>query len=486
MKTFLTEDFLLLNKYSRTLYHQFAKGLPIIDYHCHLPPADIAANTNFPTLTAIWLYGDHYKWRAMRTLGIDEKYITGNASDKEKFEKWATAVPYTMRNPLYHWTHLELKRYFDVDTLLMPETSMDIYERCSALLQTPEYSTVSLLSKMKVEVIGTTDDPIDTLEHHRKIKASAPTLKVLPSFRPDKSYGVDNPVNYNKYLTSLSAVTGITIDSFEKLIEALANRIEYFHELGCRISDHGLEQIYFPSNAEKVNPDDLFKRIKSNQSLTIREQEIFKYSVLIRLAKLYHAKGWVQQFHLGAIRNTNERMLTKLGPDTGFDSIGDFSQARALASFLNELDTTDQLTKTILYNLNPSDNEVMGTMIGNFNDGSSKGKIQFGSAWWFLDQKDGMEKQINALSNLGLLSCFIGMLTDSRSFLSYPRHEYFRRILCNMIGKDVENGELPWDEKWLGKIISDICYYNAKNYFGFESNVHGTQEAESRKRAVYQ
>ena len=485
MKTFLTEDFLLQNKYSQRLYHQYAKDLPIIDYHCHLPPADIAANTQFPTLTSIWLYGDHYKWRAMRTLGIDEKYITGNATDKEKFEKWATAVPYTMRNPLYHWTHLELKRYFDVDTLLAPASANEIYDKCSGLLQTPEYATVSLLSKMKVEVIGTTDDPIDSLEHHKKIKITAPKLQVLPSFRPDKSYAVDNPAAYNKYLASLSAVTGITIDSFEKLIEALANRVEYFHEYGCRISDHGLEQLYFPSRSEKVNPEELLKKLKANDTLTVREQELFKYGVLIRVSKLYHAKGWVQQFHLGALRNTNERMLSKLGPDTGFDSIGDFSQARALASFLNELDSTDQLAKTILYNLNPSDNEVMATMIGNFNDGSSKGKIQFGSAWWFLDQKDGMEKQINALSNLGLLSCFIGMLTDSRSFLSYPRHEYFRRILCNIIGNDVQNGELPWDEKWLGKIISDICYYNAKNYFAFESNVNGTQEAESRKRAVY-
>ncbi len=484
MKTFITEDFLLQNKYSRALYHQYAASLPIIDYHCHLPPADIAANTKFPTLTAIWLYGDHYKWRAMRTLGIDEKYITGNAGDKAKFDKWASAVPYTMRNPLYHWTHLELLRQFDIDLLLTPDTADKIYEKCTGLLQTPEYATLSLLAKMKVEVIGTTDDPADSLEHHKKISLTDSRLKVLPSFRPDRAYAVGNPAAYKSYLSALSSAAGVAITSFETLIEALAKRIDFFHAHGCRASDHGLEQLYYPARSEAVNPAELFKKINANENLAVREQELFKYSVLIELSKLYHARGWAQQFHLGALRNTNERMLKKLGPDTGFDSIGDFTQARALASFLNELDSTDQLAKTILYNLNPSDNEVLGTMIGNFNDGSSKGKIQFGSAWWFLDQKDGMEKQINALSNLGLLSCFIGMLTDSRSFLSYPRHEYFRRILCNLIGKDVENGELPWDEAWLGKIISDICYYNAKNYFSFESKENGTPEIESKKRAI--
>lgn len=484
MKTFITEDFLLQNKYSKVLYHEYAAGLPIIDYHCHLTPADIAANTQFPSLTAIWLYGDHYKWRAMRTLGIPEKYITGDATDQEKFERWAAAVPYTMRNPLYHWTHLELKRYFNVDTLLTPESAIEIYGHCSDLLQTPEYSTVRLLSKMKVEVIGTTDDPVDSLEHHRTIKHTAPELSVLPSFRPDKAYAVENPQAYSNYIAKLSAVSGVSIITFEHLIEALSKRIDFFHSIGCRISDHGLEQLYYPTKTDRVSPEGMFRRLRNLESLTSREQELFKYSVLIRLAKLYHGKGWAQQFHLGALRNTNERMLTKLGPDTGFDSIGDFSQARALASFLNELDSTDQLAKTILYNLNPSDNEVMGTMIGNFNDGSSKGKIQFGSAWWFLDQKDGMEKQINALSQLGLLSCFIGMLTDSRSFLSYPRHEYFRRILCNIIGKDVENGELPWDEKWLGKIVSDVCYYNAKHYFSFQSEKNDSIKAESRQRTV--
>jgi glucuronate isomerase len=469
MKTFISEDFLLQNKYSKALYHNYAASLPIIDYHCHLPPADIAADTQFRNLTAIWLSGDHYKWRAMRTLGVPEKFVTGDATDEEKFDRWAGTVPYTLRNPLYHWTHLELKRYFDVDGILTPETSRDIYKTCSSLLQKGSHSTVNLLRKMKVEVICTTDDPADTLEHHKKIKATAPHLQVLPTFRPDKAYAVENPSMYKAYLLTLGTVSGINITSFDKLLEALANRIDFFHLQGGRISDHGLEQLYYPKRGEQFNAESAFKRLMADESLSLREQELYKYTVLASLCKLYHKKGWAQQFHLGALRNTNQRMLGKLGPDTGFDSIGDFSQAKALAAFLNELDSTDQLAKTILYNLNPSDNEVMGTMIGNFNDGSSKGKIQFGSAWWFLDQKDGMEKQINALSNLGLLSCFIGMLTDSRSFLSYPRHEYFRRILCNMIGKDVENGELPWDEAWLGKIVSDISYHNAKNYFSFQT-----------------
>jgi glucuronate isomerase len=469
MKTFISEDFLLQNKYSQALYHHYAAELPIIDYHCHLPPGDIATDTQFRNLTAIWLSGDHYKWRAMRTLGIPEKFITGDASDEEKFDRWAGAVPYTLRNPLYHWTHLELQRYFDVDKILMQETSREIYERCSSLLQKKSHSTVNLLRKMKVEVICTTDDPIDNLEHHQKIKSSAPHLKVLPTFRPDKAYAVENPSAYKQYLLTLGNVTGVNITSFENLMEALNKRIDFFHLQGGRISDHGLEQLYYPNRGENFNAENVFKRLMADETISLREQELYKYTVLSTLCKIYHKKGWAQQFHLGALRNTNQRMLGKLGPDTGFDSIGDFSQAKALALFLNELDSTDQLAKTILYNLNPSDNEVLGTMIGNFNDGSSKGKIQFGSAWWFLDQKDGMEKQINALSNLGLLSCFIGMLTDSRSFLSYPRHEYFRRILCNIIGRDVENGELPWDEAWLGKIVSDICYHNAKNYFSFES-----------------
>lgn len=467
MTPFLTDDFLLQSESAKKLYHQYAKDLPIIDYHCHLPPQEIADDRQFENITKIWLDGDHYKWRAMRTLGIDEKYITGKASDPEKFEKWAYAVPYTMRNPLYHWTHLELKGYFGVDQLLSPDTATAIYKDTEALLRQPGYKTRSLIKKMKVETICTTDDPTDSLEHHQKIKKDGFSVTVIPTFRPDKAYGVENPEVYKQYLEKLSSVSGVTIKSFDTLMAALENRIEFFHANGGRLSDHGLEQLYFPEAGSNISIDNLFSRLMKGEQLSKVEREYFKYSVLIELCRLYHKKGWAQQFHIGALRNNNQRMLSKLGPDTGFDSIGDFAQSEALSRFLNALDSTDQLARTIIYNLNPSDNEVIATMIGNFNDGSVRGKVQFGSGWWFLDQKDGMEKQMNALSNMGLLSCFIGMLTDSRSFLSYPRHEYFRRILCNLIGRDIQNGELPWDEKWLGKIVSDICYHNAKNYFKF-------------------
>jgi glucuronate isomerase len=467
MKHFLTEDFLLSTEFAKTLYHQYAKDLPIIDYHCHLPPQEIAADRQFENLTKVWLEGDHYKWRAMRTLGIDEKYITGNAPDAEKFDQWAFAVPYTMRNPLYHWTHLELKRYFGIDKLLTPETSSEIYKDCSTQLQSSASTTRQMMTKMNVEVVCTTDDPSDSLEHHQKIHNDKFHIKILPTFRPDKSFAAENPAAYKNYLEKLSTASGIEIKSFDTLISALENRIDYFHSVGCRLSDHGLEQLYYPDSKQKNTAKIIFENVIRGEVPAKDDLAFFKYSVLVELGRFYHKKGWTQQFHIGALRNTNDRMLSKLGPDTGFDSIGDFSQSVNLAKFLNELDSTNQLAKTILYNLNPADNEVIATMIGNFNDGSTKGKVQFGSAWWFLDQKDGMEKQINTLSNLGLISCFIGMLTDSRSFLSYPRHEYFRRILCNLIGKDVANGELPADEKWLGKLVSDISYHNAKNYFNF-------------------
>jgi glucuronate isomerase len=465
-QSFLSEDFLLQNDYAKTLYHDYAKSLPIIDYHCHLSPQEIADDRQFENLTKIWLDGDHYKWRAMRTLGIDEKFITGNAPDAEKFDKWAHTVPYTVRNPLFHWSHLELKRYFEIDKLLSPKTSADIFNECSSKLNEKEFSTRKLITKMNVEIICTTDDPIDSLEYHQKISSSGYSVKILPAFRPDKSFAIENPKTYKAYLEKLSAASGIRITSYETLIEALANRVEFFDSRGCKLSDHGLEQLYFTDKKE-LNPATIFKKVIQEEPLQQSEIEAFKYFVLHEVSKMYHTKGWTQQFHLGAIRNTNSRMMATLGPDTGFDSIGDFSQGIALAKFLNELDRTNQLAKTILYNLNPGDNELMATMIGNFNDGSTKGKMQFGSAWWFLDQKDGMTKQINALSNLGMLSCFIGMLTDSRSFMSFPRHEYFRRILCNLFGQDVEAGELPNDLPWLGKIVSDICYHNAKSYFSF-------------------
>ena len=468
MEFFIKEDFLLQNEYARKLYHQYAAGMPIIDYHNHLPPVDMANDRQFENLSTIWLHGDHYKWRAMRTLGIDEKFITGNASDKEKFDQWALTVPYTMRNPLFHWTHLELYRYFGITKLLQPETAGEIFDRCSEMLQTKDYTTNGLLRKMNVELVCTTDDPVDNLEYHQLINKVNPGFVVLPAFRPDKAFAVENPETWISYISRLSQVTGIDIRNFEALQTALEKRIDFFHSNGGRLADHGLEHMYFPDGTVPLNIDQLFKKLLSRETLTREEVSFFKYTVLLALAKMYHKRGWVQQFHLGALRNNSHRMMSKLGPDTGFDSIGDFSQARNLSLFFNELDKNDQLAKTILYNLNPADNEVFATMAGNFNDGSTRGKIQFGSAWWFLDQKDGMEKQINTLSNLSLLSCFIGMLTDSRSFLSFPRHEYFRRILCNVIGKDVENGELPWDEKWLGKIVSDICYHNAKTYFPFE------------------
>jgi len=467
MSAFLTEDFLLQNEFAKTLYHQHAKQLPIIDYHCHLSPEYIAKNYQFKNLTEIWLAGDHYKWRAMRTLGINEKYITGSSSDEEKFEQWAFTVPYTMRNPLYHWTHMELSRYFCVDKLLNTDSAKEIYNHSTSLLQTPQYSTQALLKKMNVEVVCTTDDPADSLEFHQELHKKNAGITMSPTFRPDKSYAVENPTTYKSYLEKLGQAAKVNINSFDALMSALENRIEFFDSVGCKLSDHGLEQLYYPSSKNAYSINELFNKLLKGSAFDKSETDFFKFNVLIELGRSYHKKGWSQQFHLGALRNNNDRMFQQLGPDTGFDSIGDFSQGIALASFLNELDGSDQLAKTIIYNLNPADNEVIGTMIGNFNDGSVKGKVQFGSGWWFLDQKDGMEKQLNALSNMGLLSCFIGMLTDSRSFLSFPRHEYFRRILCNLIGKDVANGELPWDEKWLGKLVTDISYHNAKNYFNF-------------------
>ncbi len=463
---FLSDDFLLKNKFSQQLYHAYAKDLPIIDYHNHLPPAEIASNRKFENISSIWLAGDHYKWRAMRTLGIEEHYITGKASDAEKFEKWAHTLPYTLRNPLFHWSALELKRYFGITDLLSPANSSKIYSTTAEILQEESFRTRGLLERMKVEVVGTTDDPTDDLSHHLAYRKEGLFMGMYPTFRPDKAFAIAHPQNYRAYLEALGRAAGIEIKSFDTLIEALYKRIDFFHSMGCRVADHGLERLCFSTNSQ-LSADRIFKNILAGTQPTAAEQEYFTFHILTLLSKQYHAKGWVQQFHLGALRNTNERMAKSLGADTGFDSIGDFDQARSLASFFNELDKTDQLAKTVIYNLNPRDNEVFASMIGNFNDGSIKGKMQYGSGWWYLDQKDGMEKQLNALSNLGLLSCFIGMLTDSRSFLSFPRHEYFRRILCQLIGQEVEQGELPWDEQWLGKIIQDICYYNAKAYFNF-------------------
>ncbi|MCC2548964.1 glucuronate isomerase, partial [Hymenobacter sp. BT175] len=408
---------LLQSETARVLYHEYASSMPIIDYHCHLPPDQIAQDRQFENLTQIWLYGDHYKWRAMRANGIPEHFITGPASDWEKFEKWAETVPYCVRNPLYHWTHLELQRYFGVSELLTGESARRIYEHCSALLQTPAYSVRNLLLKMNVRTVCTTDDPADSLEHHRTLAASGYAVQVLPTFRPDKAMACDEAAAYNAYLDVLGASAAVDIRSYPDLLEALRLRHDYFAALGCRLSDHGLEQLYAADYSEQ-ELHAAFAKVRSGEQLTSTEAEQLKSGLLVFLAQLDWQKGWTQQFHLGALRNNNARQLRQLGPDTGWDSIGDFAQGRSIAKFLDRLDGQDQLAKTILYNLNPADNELFATMIGNFQDGTVAGKVQFGSGWWFLDQKDGMERQLNALSNMGLLSRFVGMLTDSRSFLS--------------------------------------------------------------------
>jgi glucuronate isomerase len=464
MKAFLDEDFLLQNETARRLYHDFAKDMPVIDYHCHLPPGQIATDKQFDNITQAWLYGDHYKWRAMRTNGVPEEYITGNRSDAEKFQCWAATVPYALRNPLYHWTHLELQRYFNITDLLNENTGSTIYSECNEKINTPEYSTRNLLRKMKVQMVCTTDDPLDDLRYHRQLKEEKFNIPVLPAFRPDAAMNVDNTVVFNDYVSKLESITGISVSTYDDYIEALKNRHDFFAANGCRVSDHGLERIY----AEDYTDTDvkiIFNKLRTGKSLDPTEINTFKSAMLIVFAEWDHEKKWVQQYHLGALRNNNTRMMNTLGPDTGWDSIGDFRQAVPMAKFLNTLDKNNRLAKTIIYNLNPADNELMCAMTGNFNDGSVAGKIQWGSAWWFLDQKEGMTKQLNALSNMGLLSRFVGMLTDSRSFLSFPRHEYFRRILCNLFGSEIEQGELPDDIVWTGKIIRDICYYNAKEYF---------------------
>ncbi|MDH5400179.1 MAG: glucuronate isomerase [Cyclobacteriaceae bacterium] len=466
MKVFLDKNFILQTETARRLYFEHAADLPIIDYHCHLPPEDVAADRKFENMSQIWLAGDHYKWRAMRTNGIDEKYITGHADDYEKFEKWAETVPYTLRNPLYHWTHMELKRPFGIKKILNPESSRDIYNESTALLQQDDFSARNIMRKFKVEVVCTTDDPADSLEHHKKVKEDGFEIKMYPTFRADKVLNIDNTTDFNAYLDRLGASADVNISNLADVKEALQKRHDYFAKMGCRLSDHGLETVY----AEDFTEDEVMKAFelaRSGKGVTIEQALKYKSAMLIYLAELDHSKGWAQQFHLGGIRNNSTRMMRQLGPDTGFDSMGDFSMARSLSKFFDSLDINDKLAKTVLYNLNPRDNELFATMCGNFNDGSIVGKMQFGSGWWFLDQKDGMELQMNALSNMGLLSHFVGMLTDSRSFLSYPRHDYFRRILCNLLGNDVENGLLPDDMDLLGQMVENISYYNAKKYFGF-------------------
>jgi len=482
MKPFLDANFLLSNTTAERLYFEHAVKMPVIDYHSHLNPRMIAENHQFENITQAWLHGDHYKWRAMRANGIPEQFITGDAADYEKFERWAETVPYTLGNPLYHWTHLELQRYFSINRHLSPVTCHSIYESVSGMLHQPDFSVRSLLEKMNVEVVCTTDDPLDSLDYHRKIAESGWSVKVLPTWRPDKILALDQPESWNRYVDTLSEITGISINHYNDLLEALRIRHDYFHQHGCRLSDHGLET--FPSadftqSAIESAFQSIRKPITDNRQPTAGNRQFVRdglgagpnlqlaSALLLALARLDAEKSWVQQFHLGALRNTNTRGLLELGPDSGFDSISDVPVAKSMACFLDQLESEGKLAKTVLYNLNPAYNEVLASMTGNFQDGSVPGKIQWGSAWWFLDQKNGMETQLKTLANFGLLSRFIGMLTDSRSFLSYTRHEYFRRILCNFIGESVEGGDWPNDQRWLGALVEGICYGNAKNYFDF-------------------
>ena len=466
MKEFIDANFMLHNSFAKDLYHIYSEKRPVIDYHCHLSPKDIAMDRRFNSITEAWLKGDHYKWRAMRTNGISEKFITGQASDYEKFEMWAETVPYTLRNPLYHWSHLELNRYFDVHSLLSKATAREIYNETTEKLQSAEYSVRNLLLKMNVEVVCTTDDPIDDLQYHQQLQQENFAVKVIPAWRPDKAMAVENVSSFNKYLDQLEACSNKTIDSFDNLMDALAVRHEYFHQNGCRLSDHGLDTFY----AEEYTESEIraiFLKLRDEKLLDSIETCKFKSAMLFHFGVMDAEAGWVQQFHIGALRSNNSLMLRRIGPDTGFDSIGDQTVAGSMAKFLDKLNSEGKLARTILYNLNPAGNEVYATMTGNFQDGSVPGKIQWGAPWWFLDQKFGMEKHLDALSSLGLLSRFVGMLTDSRSFLSFPRHEYFRRILCNILGNDIEKGELPEDINLIGEMVSGISYQNARKYFDF-------------------
>jgi glucuronate isomerase len=467
MKAFLDDDFLLESDVAADLYHGVAQDLPIIDYHCHLSPEQMASDHRFRSITEIWLEGDHYKWRAMRTNGEAERHCTGDASDWEKFEAWARTVPHTLRNPLFHWTAMELKRPFGVTKLLSPTTAREIYDHCNARLLEEGFTTLGLLEEFRVAVVCTTDDPTDSLEAHRALAGRPdPVTRVYPTWRPDKALAVEDPATWNTWVGKLEGAAGRSVSSWASFLEALETQHAAFHEMGCRASDHGLEHLHAEPWAD-ADVAASFDRLRAGGPIDRAEALRFKSALLHRLALLEHASGWVQQFHLGALRNNNARLRRLLGPDTGFDSIGDFEQGRPLARFLDRLDETNQLARTILYNMNPRDNELLATMCGNFMDGSVPGKMQFGSAWWFLDQKDGMEAQLQALSNMGLLSRFVGMVTDSRSFLSYSRHEYFRRLLCNLLGEDVRKGLLPHDRPLLAQLVRNVGFANARDYFGF-------------------
>jgi glucuronate isomerase len=463
---FIHEDFLLGNRPARRLYHKYAEAEPIFDYHCHISPKDIATNRQFNNLFEIWLEGDHYKWRAMRANGVAEKYCTGNATPEQKFNAWAKTVPHTLRNPLYHWTHLELKRYFGITDLLDEKTAAKIWKTANARLATPALTTQGILKKFKVKVVCTTDDPVDNLEHHRAFAKSGHQTKMLPAFRPDKALTVNQPKSWNPWVEQLSAAANVDVNSFGAFLSALEKRHGYFHSQNCRLSDHGMNHCFADFCSEKTAAG-IFARARKGAEISPQEHMQFASFLMVFFGHLDAKRGWTKQLHLGALRNNNDRLLKQLGPDTGFDSIGDFPQAQTLAAYLNKLDSDNLLPKTVIYNLNPADNYLFASMIGNFQDGTIPGKIQYGSGWWFLDQKEGMEWQINALSNLGLLSRFVGMITDSRSFMSYPRHEYFRRTLCHLIGRDVVEGLLPDDDGLLGPMIKNICYTNARNFMAF-------------------
>lgn len=460
---FIHDDFLLHSETARRLYHDYAAGQPILDYHCHLSPKDIADNRRFRNLYEIWLEGDHYKWRAMRADGVAERYCTGDEAPYEKFKMWARTVPHTLRNPLYHWTHLELKRYFGIEQLLDENTAAAAWERANALLASDELSAWGILKKFDVRALCTTDDPTDDLAHHRRIAASGIGTRVYPAFRPDKSLNAHQPAAFNAWVDRLAAAADVHISSLGDFLAALRRRHDAFHQMGCRLSDHGLSFCYADFPTERIAAG-IFNKARAGKAATSGEQARFASFLMLFFGRLDAEKGWTKQLHLGARRNNNTRRMNELGPDTGFDSIGDWPQADALGAYLDRLDQEQALPKAILYNLNPGDNYVLAAMIGNFQDGEVAGKIQFGSGWWFLDQKEGMQWQINALSNAGLLSRFVGMLTDSRSFMSYPRHEYFRRVLCNMLGCDIEKGELPGDEALVGSMVRDICFRNARQH----------------------
>ena len=467
MKNFMNDNFLLTNDTAVKLYHEYAKEMPIIDYHCHLSPKEISENKKYKNITEIWLGGDHYKWRAMRINGITEDYITGDKPDKEKFYKWAETMENSIGNPLYAWAHLELKRYFGIEDVLSTKTAEKIWNKANELLQRDEFSCKELIKKSNVKIICTTDDPVDTLEYHKEILEDKEfNVKILPTFRPDKAINIEKD-GFFEWLQKLENAANMKIADIDSLLKALGKRIEFFHETGCRLSDHGLDPIAF-EHGESNEVDSIFKKILKKEILSEREIKVYKGQIMLFLGKEYAKREWTMQIHLGCMRNNNKKMFKLLGPDAGFDSVGDYNYVQDLSNFLDTLDSTNELPKTILYCLNPKDNYVLGSLIGCFQGDGIPGKIQFGSAWWFNDQKEGMIRQMTDLANLGLLPRFVGMLTDSRSFLSYTRHEYFRRILCNLISEWVENNEVPYDMELLGNIVKNISYNNAKNYFGIE------------------